>query len=101
MTESATGPLKHLGTIVPPEHLHNIAWVNAEGRTLCMCAKTGLYRVRLNIPASDRKESTPVMHLVRARQSKSRRYPWLQRSRQTTGPNELQTHRAGRTRRER
>ena len=44
------GPLKHLGAIVPPEHLHNIAWVNAEGRTLCMCAKTGLYRVRLNIP---------------------------------------------------
>ena len=36
MTESATGPLKHLGTIVPPEHLHNIAWVNAEGRTLRM-----------------------------------------------------------------
>jgi gluconolactonase len=50
VTESATSPLKHLGTIVPPEHLHNIAWVNAEGRTLCMCAKTGLYRVRLNIP---------------------------------------------------
>ena len=39
-----------LGTIVPPEHPHNIAWGDADGRTLCMCAKTGLYRVRLNIP---------------------------------------------------
>jgi gluconolactonase len=40
----------HLGTIVPPEHPHNFAWGDDDGRTLYMCARTGLYRIRLNIP---------------------------------------------------
>ena len=40
---------KHLGTIIPPEHPHNMAWGDADGRTLYMCPQTGLYRVRLNI----------------------------------------------------
>jgi gluconolactonase len=41
---------KHLGTIVAPEHPHNFAWGDDDGKTLYLCAKTGLYRIRLNIP---------------------------------------------------
>jgi gluconolactonase len=40
---------KHLGTIVGPEHPHNIAWGDEDGKTLYLCAKTGLYRIRLNV----------------------------------------------------
>src|SRR6185503_18743011 len=41
---------KHLGTIVGPEHRHNLAWGDDDGRTLFVTAQTGLYRIRLNIP---------------------------------------------------
>ncbi len=41
---------KHLGTIIGPEHPHNLAWGDEDGKTLYLCAKTGLYRIRLNIP---------------------------------------------------
>jgi gluconolactonase len=41
---------KHLGTIVGPEHPHNLAWGDADGRTLYLTAQTGVYRIRLNIP---------------------------------------------------
>jgi gluconolactonase len=41
---------KHLGTIAGPEHPHNFAWGDDDGKTLYLCAKTGLYRIRLNIP---------------------------------------------------
>ncbi len=41
---------KHLGTIIGPEHPHNMAWGDEDGRTLYLTARTGLYRVRLNIP---------------------------------------------------
>jgi gluconolactonase len=44
---SPTG--KHLGTIVGPEHPHNFAWGDADGRTLYLTAQTGLYRIRLGI----------------------------------------------------
>jgi gluconolactonase len=40
----------HLGTIVGPEHPHNLAWGGEDGRTLYLTAQTGLYRVRLNVP---------------------------------------------------
>ena len=40
---------KHLGTIVGPEHPHNLAWGDADGRTLYLTAQTGVYRVRLKI----------------------------------------------------
>lgn len=40
---------KHLGTIIGPEHPHNLAWGDDDGKTLYLCARTGLYRVRLNI----------------------------------------------------
>jgi gluconolactonase len=41
---------KHLGTIVGPEHPHNLAWGDGDGRTLYLTARSGLYRIRLNIP---------------------------------------------------
>ncbi len=41
---------KHLGTIIGPEHPHNMAWGDEDGKTLYLCARTGLYRIRLNIP---------------------------------------------------
>ena len=41
---------KHLGTIAGPEHPHNFAWGDDDGKTLYLCAKTGLYRIRLNVP---------------------------------------------------
>jgi gluconolactonase len=41
---------KHLGTIVGPENPHNLAWGDEDGKTLYLCAKTGLYRIRVNTP---------------------------------------------------
>jgi gluconolactonase len=41
---------KHLGTISAPETPANIAWGDADGRTLYLTARSSLYRVRLNIP---------------------------------------------------
>lgn len=40
---------KHLGTIVTPQHAHNMAWGDDDGKTLYLCARSGLYRIRLNI----------------------------------------------------
>jgi gluconolactonase len=41
---------KHLGTIVAPRHPHNMAWGDDDGKTLYLCAQSGLYRMQLNIP---------------------------------------------------
>jgi len=40
---------KHLGTIITPRHAHNFNWGDADGKTLYLCARSGLYRIRLNI----------------------------------------------------
>ncbi len=40
---------KHLGTIVAPKHPHNMAWGDEDGKTLYLCARSGLYRMRLGI----------------------------------------------------
>ena len=40
---------KHLGTLRGPEHPHNMAWGDSDGRTLYLAAQTGIYRLRLNI----------------------------------------------------
>jgi gluconolactonase len=40
---------KHLGTIITPRHAHNMAWGDADGKTLYLCARSGLYRIRLNV----------------------------------------------------
>ena len=51
---------KHLGTIAPPEHAHNFAWGDADGRTLYLAAQSGLYRIRLSVPGTRTKvTSTP------------------------------------------
>ena len=39
---------RHLGTIIAPKHPHNMAWGD-DGKTLYLCARSGLYRMRLNI----------------------------------------------------
>ena len=39
----------HLGTIVGPEHPHNIAWGDDDGKTMYMAARTGVYRIRLSV----------------------------------------------------
>ncbi len=39
----------HLGTISAPETPANLAWGDEDARTLYMTARTGLYRIRLNI----------------------------------------------------
>jgi gluconolactonase len=40
---------KHIGTIVTPQHVHNMAWGDEDGKTLYLTARTGLYRMRVNI----------------------------------------------------
>lgn len=40
---------KHLGTIIAPKHPHNMTWGDEDGKTLYLCARSGLYRMRLNI----------------------------------------------------
>ena len=40
---------KHLGTIITPKHVHNMAWGDVDGKTLYLTARSGLYRIRLNI----------------------------------------------------
>jgi gluconolactonase len=42
----------HLGTIVAPRHVHNMAWGGDDGRTLYLCARDRLYTMRLNIPGA-------------------------------------------------
>jgi gluconolactonase len=40
---------KHLGTIVTPRHVHNMAWGDDDGKTLYLCGRAGLYSMRLNV----------------------------------------------------
>jgi gluconolactonase len=39
----------HLGTLKGPEHPHNLAWGDDDGRALYLAAQTGLYRLRLGV----------------------------------------------------
>ncbi|HMG35000.1 MAG TPA: SMP-30/gluconolactonase/LRE family protein [Blastocatellia bacterium] len=41
---------KHLGTIIAPKHVHNMAWGDDDGRTLYLCGRSSLYRIRLGVP---------------------------------------------------
>ena len=41
---------RHLGTIIPPRHPHNMTWGDPDGRTLYVTAEDRVYRIRLNIP---------------------------------------------------
>ncbi|HTY41234.1 MAG TPA: SMP-30/gluconolactonase/LRE family protein [Thermoanaerobaculia bacterium] len=49
---------RHLGTIVGPKHPHNMAWGDADGKTLYLCAQSGLYKIRLGIPGAGRAVET-------------------------------------------
>jgi gluconolactonase len=40
---------KHLGTIRTPRHAHNFAWGDEDGKTLYLCARSGLYKMPLQI----------------------------------------------------
>lgn len=41
---------KHLGTIKAPQLPANFAWGDEDGKTLYLTARTGIYRIKLNIP---------------------------------------------------
>jgi gluconolactonase len=43
---------RHLGTVAGPKHVHNMAWGDPDGRTLYLCARSSLYRIRLNVPGA-------------------------------------------------
>lgn len=43
---------KHLGTVSGPEHPHNMAWGDDDGRTLYLTAQTGVYRLRVGVPGA-------------------------------------------------
>jgi gluconolactonase len=45
-----SGEGKHLGTLKFPELPANMAWGDADGRTLYLTARTSLYRLRLGVP---------------------------------------------------
>jgi gluconolactonase len=43
---------KLLGLITPPEHVANMAWGDADRRTLYLTATAGLYRIRMKVPGA-------------------------------------------------
>jgi len=43
---------RHLGTIIAPKHVHNMAWGDDDGKTLYLCGRSSLYRMRLNVAGS-------------------------------------------------
>jgi gluconolactonase len=49
---------RHLGTIQAPEHVHNFAWGGADGATLYLAARSGLYRVRLTVAGAPARAMT-------------------------------------------
>jgi len=40
---------KVIGRIIPPEEPHNLAWGDADGKTLYIAALTSIYRVRFDV----------------------------------------------------
>jgi gluconolactonase len=40
---------EHLGTLRLPESPHNLAWGDADGRTLYVCALTSIYRMHVSV----------------------------------------------------
>jgi len=43
---------KALGLLKGPEHVHNMAWGDADYRSLYLAARSGIYRLRLTTPGS-------------------------------------------------
>ena len=46
---------KHMGTLVTPEQPANLAFGDADGRTLYITARTSVYRVRTDLPGDGRQ----------------------------------------------
>jgi gluconolactonase len=51
---------RHLGTLHMPELPANFAWGDADGRTLYLAARTGLYRLRLNVQGAGRSPARAI-----------------------------------------
>lgn len=43
---------KHLGTVITPMHVHNLAWGDDDHKTLYLAARSGLYKMRLSVAGS-------------------------------------------------
>ncbi len=54
---------KHLGTINAPKHIHNVAWGEEDNQTLYLCARSGLYRMRLNVAGAGAFSNAAAMSL--------------------------------------
>ncbi len=54
---------KHLGTINAPKHIHNMAWGEDDNQTLYLCARSGLYRMRLNVAGAGAFSNAASMSL--------------------------------------
>jgi len=52
---------KHLGSIYAPKHIHNMAWGDDDNKTLYLCARSALYRMRLNIAGSPAPQNIDAM----------------------------------------
>lgn len=52
---------KHLGTIKAPKHIHNMAWGDDDGKTLYLCARSALYRMRLNVSGAGVRLQQPTV----------------------------------------
>ena len=52
---------KHLGTLIAPELPANMAWGDADGQTLYLCARSALYRMRLNIRGAGIRRSVATI----------------------------------------
>lgn len=55
----------HLGTIVAPETPANLAFGDADGRTLYLTARTGLYRIRLQVAGATHAATRAAQHTSR------------------------------------
>jgi gluconolactonase len=52
---------RHLGTIIPPKHPHNLAWGGEDGKTLYLTAQGSLYRMPLKIPGMGPKATVGAL----------------------------------------
>jgi gluconolactonase len=50
-----------LGTVIASMHPHNMAWGDEDGKALYLTAKSGLYRMRLNIPGSPHPQGRQLL----------------------------------------
>jgi gluconolactonase len=61
----------HLGTLRGPEHPHNMAWGDADGRTLYLAAQTGIYRLRLDVAGTGAWPILPAQKRLKSERKKS------------------------------